>query len=40
MANKGKAIDPRSQEMKDVVSYIRLVSAENAEPPPGVDFYE
>jgi cytochrome c peroxidase len=40
MANKGKAIDPRSQDMKDLVSYIRQVSRENTEPPAGYDFNE
>ena len=40
MANKGKAIDPRSQDMKDLVSYIRQVSKENTAPPPGYDMTE
>jgi cytochrome c peroxidase len=40
LANKGKTIDPRSQDMKDIVSYIRQLSRENSEPPPGYDFYE
>jgi cytochrome c peroxidase len=40
MANKGKAIDPRSQEMKDLVSYIREVSRENTPPPPNYEWNE
>ena len=40
MANKGKVIDPRSQEMKDLVAYIRELSRESLEPPPGYEMYE
>ena len=40
LANKGKAIDPRSQDMKDLVSYIRELSRENTEPPPGYEWNE
>jgi cytochrome c peroxidase len=40
LANKGKAIDPRSQDMKDVVAYIREISRESMVPPPGPEYAE
>lgn len=40
MANKGKAIDPRSQDMRDLVHYLRWNSKESITPPPGPEYTE